>query len=108
MSPIVTDVERLPSHSAPRSDRSGRLLRRVLVPVMTVVTVCSSTVVLVSRPVGADSISDAKAKAAQIESELASAQSQMSALSQQYDAAQVKLGQVNSDIAPTKAPIAVN
>jgi cell wall-associated NlpC family hydrolase len=75
---------------------------------MTVVTVCSSTVVLVSRPVGADSISDAKAKAAQIESELASAQSQMSALSQQYDAAQVKLGQVNSDIATTKAAIAVN
>ncbi len=75
---------------------------------MTVVTVCSSTVVLVSRPVGADSISDAKAKAAQIESELANAQSQMSALSQQYDAAQVKLGQVNSDIATTKAAIAVN
>ena len=105
---IVTDVERPPSHSAPRSDRSGRLLRRVLVPVMTVVTVCSSTVVLVSRPVGADSISDAKAKAAQIESELANAQSQMSALSQQYDAARVKLDQVDSDIATTKAAIAVN
>jgi len=108
MSSIVTDVERPPSHSAPRSDRSGRLLRRVLVPVMTVVTVCSSTVVLVSRPVGADSISDAKAKAAQIESELANAQSQMSALSQQYDAARVKLDQVDSDIATTKAAIAVN
>jgi cell wall-associated NlpC family hydrolase len=75
---------------------------------MTVVTVCSSTVVLVSRPVGADSISDAKAKAAQIESELANAQSQMSALSQQYDAARVKLDQVDSDIATTKAAIAVN
>ena len=108
MSLIVTDVERPPSHSAPRSDRSGRLLRRVLVPVMTVVTVCSSTVVLVSRPVGADSITDAKAKAAQIESELANAQSQMSALSQQYDAARVKLDQVDSDIATTKAAIAVN
>jgi cell wall-associated NlpC family hydrolase len=65
-------------------------------------------VVLVSRPVGADSISDAKAKAAQIESELANAQSQMSALSQQYDAARVKLDQVDSDIATTKAAIAVN
>jgi cell wall-associated NlpC family hydrolase len=75
---------------------------------MTVVTVCSSTVVLVSRPVGADSITDAKAKAAQIESELASAQSQMSALSQQYDAARVKLDQVDSDIATTKGAIAVN
>jgi cell wall-associated NlpC family hydrolase len=104
---IVTDVERPPSHSAPRSDRSGRLLRRVLLPVMTVVTVCSSTVVLVSRPVGADSISDAKAKAAQIESELSSAQSQMSALSQQYDAARGKLSQVDADITTTKAAIAV-
>ena len=75
---------------------------------MTVVTVCSSTVVLVSRPVGADSITDAKAKAAQIESELANAQIQMSALSQQYDAARVKLDQVNSNIATTKAAIAVN
>jgi cell wall-associated NlpC family hydrolase len=75
---------------------------------MTVVTVCSSTVVLVSRPVGADSITDAKAKAAQIESELANAQSQMSALSQQYDAARVKLDQVDSNIATTKAAIAVN
>jgi cell wall-associated NlpC family hydrolase len=75
---------------------------------MTVVTVCSSTVVLVSRPVGADAVSDAKAKAAQIESELSSAQSQMSALSQQYDAAQEKLTQVDADIATTKAAIAVN
>jgi cell wall-associated NlpC family hydrolase len=104
---IVTDVERPPSHSAPRSDRSGRLLRRVLLPVMTVVTVCSSTVVLVSRPVGADSVSDAKAKAAQIEAELSSAQSQMSALSQQYDAAREKLSQVDADITTTKAAIAV-
>jgi cell wall-associated NlpC family hydrolase len=75
---------------------------------MTVVTVCSSTVVLVSRPVGADSISDAKAKAAQIEGELSSAQAQMSTLSQQYDAAQVKLTQVNANIATTKAAIAAN
>jgi cell wall-associated NlpC family hydrolase len=75
---------------------------------MTVVTVCSSTVVLVSRPVGADSISDAKAKAAQIESELSSAQAQMSTLSQQYDAAQVKLSQVNANITATKAAIAAN
>jgi peptidoglycan DL-endopeptidase CwlO len=75
---------------------------------MTVVTVCSSTVVLVSRPAGADAVSDAKAKAAQIEAQLASAQAQMSALSQQYDAAQVKLGQVNANIATTKAAIATN
>jgi cell wall-associated NlpC family hydrolase len=75
---------------------------------MTVVTVCSGTVVLVARPLGADTIAGAKAKAAQIESELSSAQAQMSALSQQYDAAQVKLQQVNASIATTKAAISVN
>jgi len=108
MSSIVTDVERPPSHSAPRSDRGGWLLRRALLPVMAVVTVSSSTVVLLPRAVGADTIAGAQAKAAQIESELSSAQAQMSALSQQYDAARDKLSQVNSSIATTKAAIVVN
>ena len=88
MSPIVTDVERPPSHSTPRSasERSAapagartRYDRR-----HSVLEHCGSCV---ARPVGADSISDAKAKAAQIESELATHRTQMSALSQQYDAA---------------------
>jgi cell wall-associated NlpC family hydrolase len=75
---------------------------------MAVVTVCSSTVVLLPRPIGADTIAGAKAKAAQIESELSAAQNQMSALSQQYDAAAAKLSQVNASIATTKAAIATN
>jgi cell wall-associated NlpC family hydrolase len=75
---------------------------------MTVVTVCSSTVVLVARPIGADTVASAKAKAAQIESELTAAQAQVSALSQQYDAARDKLSQVDTNIATTKAAIAVN
>jgi len=75
---------------------------------MTVVTVCSSTVVLVSRPVFADSVGDAKAKAAAIESELTAAQAQMSALSQKYDQAQAKLSQVDQAINTTKAAIAAN
>jgi cell wall-associated NlpC family hydrolase len=75
---------------------------------MTVVTVCSGTVVLVSRPIGADTIAGAKAKAAQIESELSAAQNEMSALGQQYDAARNKLDQVDTNIASTKAAIVVN
>ena len=105
MSPIVTDVERLTSHSAPRSDRSGRLLRRVLLPVMTVVTVSASTVVMLPRPIGADTVASAQAKAAAIEATLSSAQNQMSVLSQQYDQAREKLGQVDDHIATTKAAI---
>ncbi len=108
MSPIVTDVERLRSHSTPRSARSSRVLRRALLPVMAVVTVLPGTVLLVTRPAAGDSISSAKAQAAQIESELTAAQNKMSALSQQYDAAAYRLQQVNNSIAATKATIAAD
>jgi peptidoglycan DL-endopeptidase CwlO len=75
---------------------------------LTVVTVLSSTVLGLARPAGGDAISDAKAKAAQIEAELTAAQNQMSALGQAYDAAQVHLGQINSSISTTKANIAAD
>ncbi len=73
---------------------------------MTVVTVCSGTVVVLSRPVGADTVASAQAKAATIEATLSSAQNQMSALSQQYDQAREKLNQIDNNIATTKAAIA--
>ena len=75
---------------------------------MTVVTVLSSTVFGLARPVGGDQISDAKAKAAAIESQLSQAQNEMSALSQQYDEAQYHLSQINSSIDTTKANIAAD
>ncbi len=106
MSPIVTDVERLINHSTPRSSGSNKLLHRVGVPALTVVTVLASTVFGLARPAAGDAISDAKAKAAAIESQLTQAQNQMSALSQQYDEAKFHLGQINSNIATTQANIA--
>jgi cell wall-associated NlpC family hydrolase len=84
------------------------VLRRVLLPVMTLVTVLPGTVLLASRSASGDSISSAKAEAAAIESELSAAQSRMSALSQQYDEAATRLQQVNSSIATTKAAIATD
>ncbi len=75
---------------------------------MALVTVCSSTVVLVSRPAAGESITSAKAKAAAIESELTAAQNRMSALSQQYDAAAAHLQSINGSIASTKASIAAD
>ncbi len=106
MLPIVTDVERDYIHSTPRSPRSTRLLQRVGVPALTVVTVLSSTVLGLARPAAGDAISDAKAKAAEIETQLSQAQNEMSALSQQYDQAQYHLSQINSNISSTKASIA--
>jgi cell wall-associated NlpC family hydrolase len=105
MLPIVTDVERIHHHSTPRSPRSARVLRRVGIPALTVVSVLTSTVFIVARPAAGDAISDAKAKAAAIESQLTQAQDQMSALSQQYDAAQYHLTQINSSITTTKANV---
>ena len=105
MCPIVTDVERATPRPTPRSSRSTRLLQRVGVPALTVVTVLSSTVLGLARPVGGDQISDAKAKAAAIESQLSQAQNEMSALSQQYDEAQYHLSQINSSIQTTEANI---
>jgi cell wall-associated NlpC family hydrolase len=108
MLPIVTDVERVHHHSTPRSPRSARVLRRVGIPALTVVSVLTSTVFIVARPAAGDAISDAKAKAAAIEAQLTQAQDQMSALSQQYDAAQYHLSQINSSIATTKANVAAD
>jgi peptidoglycan DL-endopeptidase CwlO len=107
MWPIVTDVEGLLNHSAPRSWGS-RLLQRVGIPALTVVTVLASTVLGSARPATGDAISNARARAAAIESQLTQAQNEMSALSQQYDEAKYHLGQVNSNIATTKANIAAD
>ena len=82
------------------------MLQRIAVPVLAVVTVWSGTVLGLARPAAGDSISDAKAKAAAIESQLSQAQNQMSALSQQYDEAKYHLSQITSSIATTQANIA--
>ncbi len=84
------------------------MLRRVMLPVMTIVTVLPGTVLLATRPAAGDSISSAKAEAAAIESQLTSAQNRMSALSQEYDAAAYKLQQINASIDTTKAAIATD
>ncbi len=105
---IVTDVERVQHHSTPRSPRSSKLLQRVGIPALTVVTVLASTVFALARPATGDTLSDAKAKAAAIEAQLTQAQDEMSALSQQYDAAVYHLSQINSSIASTQATIAAD
>jgi cell wall-associated NlpC family hydrolase len=68
--------------------------------------VLSGTVFALARPATGDAISNAKAKAAAIESQLSQAQNEMSALSQQYDQAKFHLSQITSSIATTQATIA--
>ena len=104
MSGIVTDVERQFSHSTPRSSWSARLLRRVGIPVLTVVTVCSCTVSLSARA-GADQLSDAKAKAAQIQAEIQSTGEQIDALGQQYEGDVAHKAALDQQIDATQAKI---
>ena len=84
------------------------MLRRVGIPAVTVVTVCSGTLPFVVHPAGADAISDARAKAAAIESQLNQDQNEMSLLGQQYDQARNNLSQINANIATTKATVATD
>jgi cell wall-associated NlpC family hydrolase len=67
--------------------------------------VSAGTLLVRSPAAGADTISGARAKAATIAAALATAQNKMSALGQQYDAAQAQLGQVDAAINSTKAAI---
>ena len=73
--------------------------RRVMVPVMTLVAVLAGTVVLATRPASGDSVASARATAAAIEAKLNAAQNEMSALSQQYDAASARLQSIDASIA---------
>jgi cell wall-associated NlpC family hydrolase len=75
---------------------------------MTLVAVLAGTAVLATRPASGDSITSARATAAAIEGKLNAAQNEMSALSQQYDAASARLHSIDSSIAATKATIAAD
>jgi len=72
---------------------------------MTLVAVLAGTVLLATRPASGDSVSSARATAAAIEAQLTAAQNEMSALSQQYDAAASRLQSINANIVATKATI---
>ena len=84
------------------------MLRRVMLPVMTLVTVLPGTVLLATRPAAGDAISSARAQAAAIESQLASAQNRMSALEPAVRRRGRRLQQINANIATTKAAIATD
>jgi cell wall-associated NlpC family hydrolase len=61
-----------------------------------------------ARPAAGDALSDARAKAAAIEAQLSQAQGEMTALSEQYDAAVYHLSQIKANIATTKNAIAAD
>ncbi|MGP8059617.1 MAG: NlpC/P60 family protein [Acidimicrobiales bacterium] len=74
------------------------------IPVLTVVTVCLCTVSLSARA-GADQLSDAKAKAAQIQAEIQSTGEQIDALGQQYEGDVAHKAALDQQIGATQAKI---
>jgi cell wall-associated NlpC family hydrolase len=67
--------------------------------------VLTGTVLVATRPVGADSIASAKAQAASLESQLTADQAKIGVLGQQYDKANYELQQIDGQISATKAAI---
>jgi cell wall-associated NlpC family hydrolase len=63
------------------------------------------TVLPSTRPAGADPLSDAKAKAAQIEQEIQSTEQTISAEGQRYDEAQIQIASLNQQITQTQTQI---
>ena len=106
MCPIVTDVERAMTTPRPVI-KERRLLRRVGVPALTVVTVLSSTVLGLARPPPVTHLRRQGQGGRHRGPADAGAEPDVR-LSQQYDAAEYHLSQINSNIQTTKANIAAD
>jgi cell wall-associated NlpC family hydrolase len=72
---------------------------------MALLTVCTVIVVSAPRLAGADPISDAKAKAAQLERQIQANEQVINTQGQRYDQAQLQLSSVNDQIAATQAKL---
>src|ERR1039458_1273038 len=100
----VIDGDIHQDHRTPRPIRTGRF-RRFLTPGMALLTVSTVTVLSAPRVAGADPISDAKAKAAQLEQQIQANEQVINTQGQRYDQAQLQLSSVNNQIAATKAKL---
>lgn len=102
---VVHDEELVQGHSTPRLTRSVWLLRRGSIAALAVLTVCAVTVVPFTRHAGADPLSDAKAKAVQLEQQIQSTEQVISAAGQRYDEAQLQIATLNQQITATQGKI---
>ena len=102
---IVTDVEHPRCPSTRRSVRRSGAFRRVLAPVLAVVTLSSCAVFVVASGAGGDQLGDLQARASQLEQQIAATGEQISALGQQYDAAEYRAQQLDVQINATQAKI---
>src|ERR1035438_7467499 len=94
----VIDGDIHQDHRTPRSIGSAGRLRRFLSSGMVLLTSSTSTVLSAPRWAGADPISDAKAKATQLEQQIQANEQVINTQGQRYDQAQLQLSSVNNQI----------
>ena len=73
--------------------------------ILAVVTVCSSTVALSSRPAGASTISNDRARATELLSQINSINARVQGLGQKYDLARINLDKITTEIRNTKSTV---
>ncbi|HUY16273.1 MAG TPA: NlpC/P60 family protein [Acidimicrobiales bacterium] len=100
----MTDVEHwVLSTLQPVRDRR---YYRWLFPILAVVAVCLSAVTVSSRPAGASSLTNDRAKATILLNQINRTDAQVGRLGQKYDQALIKLHAYNAEITNTKATVA--
>ena len=88
------------------TERNPKWFHRAAGPLLALAIVLSGTVILSTRPAGADQLSDARARASQIASKISQLQGQIETLGQQYNEAQFHLSQIQGQITATEKQIA--
>ena len=101
----MNDAEGVMHHMTPKSVGAKKWFRRTA-GLLALATVLPSAVIVATRPAGADQLSNDKAQAAQIASQINILQGKLAVLGQSYDEAQYHLSQINGQIAATKSAIA--
>ncbi len=102
---IVTHVERLARPSTLLLAQGPKRLRR-LFTLLAIAALSMGTLTVVTRPAGAMTIAQEKARAAALYSQIQSVGAQVQLLGQRYDLAQLKLDQIRNTIINTKAIVA--
>lgn len=108
--PTVTDAEQCSTAKwgTSKTARTRSYRRLVTLPALAIVTAITSTVVAPLRPAGADQIADAKAEAAALSAKLTQEQQQVQSLTDQVNAAQYKVAQLDQQIAAGQQQIAAD
>jgi cell wall-associated NlpC family hydrolase len=102
---IASVVTRLGPHSTARLRRGTRRPLGVVLLSCTTVALIAGAVLPAVRAASADSVASEQAKAAQLANEIQAQDQQVAALNEQYDQAQIRVGQLDQQVTQTRGEI---